>query len=280
MERGTRTSSQSLAHPRLVSLAVALTLTAALATAAPTRTLQEQTPSPIVFATVDADWVWEPTPVPSAPANISAPELIRSTVPRHPGVDTIRAGYQGHVVVEATITLSGQVSEPKIVRTPAPGIFDENVLAAVRQWSFRPATSGGVPIAVTGIFTFHFKAGYESSAAAGAVEPVQQAGRRAGAVVMGVASLIPPRQIATDLPEYTDSAKDAGIEGDVYIEAVVTTEGTVVEPELIRGLADEELNRRALEAITRWKFEPGRKDNQPVDVLALFTVTYRINRQP
>jgi len=268
--------SQAPAYRPLISLVVALTLAPALASAAPVRAGQEQTASPIVFATVDADWAWEPTPVPSAPADINAPELVRSTIPRHPGADTVRAGFQGHVIVEATITVSGQISQPKIVRTPAPGIFDDNVLAAVRQWSFRPATRGGVPIAVTGIFTFHFKAGYESSAPAGAVEPVQQAGRRAGAVEMGVASLVPPRQIATELPEYTDSAKDAGIEGDVYIEAVVTTEGTIIEPKLIRGLADEELNRRALEAITHWRFEPGRKDNEPVDVIALFTVTYRI----
>jgi len=101
--------------------------------------------------------------------------------------------------------------------------------------------------------------------------------RRANAVKMGTEGLVAPVKLSAELPEYTDTAKQAGIEGDVYIEAVVTKEGNVVEPELIRGLADDELNSRALEAITRWKFKPGTKDDQPVDVVALFTVAYRIH---
>lgn len=108
-------------------------------------------------------------------------------------------------------------------------------------------------------------------------ERPERVGRRANAVEMGSEGLVAPRLISMELPEYTESAQAAGVEGDVYIEAVVTTEGTVVEPELIRGIADDELDRRALEAVTRWEFEPGTKDDEPVDVIALFTVTYRIH---
>lgn len=79
------------------------------------------------------------------------------------------------------------------------------------------------------------------------------------------------------LPEYTPSATRAGVQGDVYIEAVVTIEGTVVDPKLIRGLPDEELNQRALNAILKWSFKPGIKDGRPVPVIALFTVTFRIH---
>lgn len=77
------------------------------------------------------------------------------------------------------------------------------------------------------------------------------------------------------LPEYPDGAAEAGIRGDVYVEAVVTRTGSVVEPVLIRGLPNDELNRRALEAIRGWEFDPGRVDGEPVDVLALFTVSFR-----
>jgi TonB family protein len=94
---------------------------------------------------------------------------------------------------------------------------------------------------------------------------------------MGASGLVAPVQISTELPEYTTAATEAGIEGDVYIEAVVTSEGDVAEPKLVRGLPDEELNRRALDAITRWKFKPGLKDDEPVPVIALFTVTFRIH---
>ena len=51
----------------------------------------------------------------------------------------------------------------------------------------------------------------------------------------------------------------------------------VTDPKLIRGLPDDELNQRALEAVVKWAFTPGYKDGQPVPVIALFTVTYRIH---
>ena len=94
---------------------------------------------------------------------------------------------------------------------------------------------------------------------------------------MGDGRLVAPRQLTTELPRYTEAARAAGIEGDVDIEAVVTREGRIAEPLLVRGLPDDELNRRALEAIAQWTFEPGIRDNRPVDVVALFTVSFRID---
>ena len=107
--------------------------------------------------------------------------------------------------------------------------------------------------------------------------PPGPAGARVGAETLGSGGLIAPVQILTVLPEYTPSATRNGIQGDVYIEAVVTVEGTVTEPKLIRGLPDEDLNQRALEAILQWTFKPGEKDGKPVAVIALFTVTFRIH---
>tara|TARA_B100000470_G_C19574936_1_gene295174 strand:- start:282 stop:566 length:285 start_codon:yes stop_codon:yes gene_type:complete len=94
---------------------------------------------------------------------------------------------------------------------------------------------------------------------------------------MGSGGLIAPIKMTEVLPEYTPAATRAGIQGDVYIEAVVTIDGSVTEPKLIRGLPDDELNKRALEAVAKWTFRPGYKDGQPVPVIALFTVTYRIH---
>jgi len=107
--------------------------------------------------------------------------------------------------------------------------------------------------------------------------PPGPAGARTGALAMGSGGLIAPIKMSEVLPEYTPSATRAGIQGDVYIEAVVMTDGSVADPKLIRGLPDDELNARALEAILKWTFKPGMKDGQPVPVIALFTVTYRIH---
>lgn len=116
-----------------------------------------------------------------------------------------------------------------------------------------------------------------SARQAGEQQDPEQSELRANAVRMGAEGLVAPRQLTTELPEYTADAKERGLQGDVYIEAVVTKEGKVAEPRLVRGFGDDELNRRALEAIAHWTFEPGTRDSEPVDVLALFTVTFRIH---
>jgi TonB family protein len=107
--------------------------------------------------------------------------------------------------------------------------------------------------------------------------PPGASGARIGAVSMGSGDLIPPVQLTTVLPEYTPSATRDGIQGDVYIEAVVTVDGTVADPRLIHGLLDDELNQRALDAILKWTFKPGLKNGKPVPVIAMFTVTFRIH---
>ncbi|MFQ5743321.1 MAG: energy transducer TonB [Acidobacteriota bacterium] len=98
-----------------------------------------------------------------------------------------------------------------------------------------------------------------------------------GAFRMGEGGVIPPILLKRVLPEYTPQATRAGIQGEVYIEAVVTVDGQVAEPKLIRGLPDKELNQRAMNSILRWQFKPGIKDGTPVPVIALFTVTFRIH---
>jgi len=97
------------------------------------------------------------------------------------------------------------------------------------------------------------------------------------ALRIGGGGIVPPELIHQVLPEYTSQARWRGIEGEVYIEAIVTTQGAVAFPRLVRGLPDMELNRRAMESVLQWRFEPGLKDDQPVPIFALFTVTFQIH---
>ena len=100
---------------------------------------------------------------------------------------------------------------------------------------------------------------------------------RNGAVGMGSGGLASPVIIRKIVPEYSPEATRRGIQGTVYIEAVITEDGRVVEPQLIRGLPDDELNARALEAILEWTFRPGVKDGEPVAVVATFTMDFTIH---
>ena len=107
--------------------------------------------------------------------------------------------------------------------------------------------------------------------------PGVSSGARDGAFRAGEGGIMSPEIIRQVDPEYTPDATRKGIQGEVWIEAVVDVDGRVIEPRLLRGLPDEELNRRAMEAIQRWVFKPGMKDGQPVPIIAIFTVTYRLH---
>jgi TonB family protein len=77
-----------------------------------------------------------------------------------------------------------------------------------------------------------------------------------------------PRPINQVKPQYTAAAMDAGIQGDVELEAVVEADGTVGDVAVTKSLDTVYgLDDAAIDAVNRWTFTPGTKDGQPVDVL-------------
>lgn len=67
-----------------------------------------------------------------------------------------RANYEGIVHVSVTINDDGSVGDIEILDSPGLGL-DENILAAVREWKFKPATRGGVAITQKGTIAITFK---------------------------------------------------------------------------------------------------------------------------
>jgi protein TonB len=78
---------------------------------------------------------------------------------------------------------------------------------------------------------------------------------------------VPPAILRSVMPVYPERARIRGIEGEVLIEAVITTDGTV-EPEIRIVRSIPELDQAAIDAFRRWHFRPAR-DNQgrPLRVL-------------
>jgi periplasmic protein TonB len=64
-------------------------------------------------------------------------------------------GVQGDVIVEITIDREGNVVEEKLLQGIGHGI-DDKVIAALRDWRFRPATRNGVAIPSKHDVHFHF----------------------------------------------------------------------------------------------------------------------------
>lgn len=86
-----------------------------------------------------------------------------------------------------------------------------------------------------------------------------------------------PQPLRPILPRYTESARRAGVQGTVVVEAIIDEEGRATDVRILRGLPMG-LDRAAVEAIERCPFEPARIGSRPVKVYFNLTVNFTIQR--
>jgi len=86
----------------------------------------------------------------------------------------------------------------------------------------------------------------------------------------------PPKLKYRIEPEYPPDALQAGIQGTVVFEVVVDVTGRLTNIAVLSPLGFG-LDERARETIEKWRFEPGRKDGKPVNILATIEVNFRIS---
>lgn len=85
-----------------------------------------------------------------------------------------------------------------------------------------------------------------------------------------------PRVLQQVTPVYPPELKRARIEGEVIVEFVCNKEGRVIQARIYRS--DNQLfNPKALEAVRKWRFEPGTKDGQPVQFRMRVPLVFNLN---
>lgn len=102
-----------------------------------------------------------PPPPPPAPVrtpmrvggDIRPPRKLHHVAPVYPGI-AAHARITGTVVVEATISRSGVVSDVRVLRSVP--LLDAAATEAVRQWRYEPPQLNGEPVAVLLTVTVHF----------------------------------------------------------------------------------------------------------------------------
>lgn len=90
-------------------------------------------------------------------------------------------------------------------------------------------------------------------AAAQTDEPVYQMGP----------GVTPPRAIRQVQPEHP--AKGFRISGSVLIGLIVSSSGDPKDVHVVKSL-EKDVDQSAVDAVQKWRFEPARKDGQPVAV--------------
>jgi len=86
-----------------------------------------------------------------------------------------------------------------------------------------------------------------------------------------------PRPLYTPDPEYSETARRIGFEGTVIFRVTVTESGSLEDLQVTRPLGLG-LDDKAAQAVSTWRFQPARKDGNPVPVEISVETSFRFNR--
>ena len=89
-------------------------------------------------------------------------------------------------------------------------------------------------------------------------------------------AVVSPRLLVQIRPNYTSDALERRIQGEVWLDVVVTREGLVSDVRVRQSLDRGGLDEEALKAARLWRFDPGRLAGQPVDVLVTIVMDFSI----
>jgi len=187
-------------------------------------------------------------------AGMTPPTILQSTVARY--TDEARnRGIEGTVTVEALVQVNGGVKVSRILKGLGSGL-DEVARSTVAEWTITPATRNGLPVEVVSQIDVAFSL------------------RSANAIPIGPGMTAPGVLRRVD-PQYTDEARKAGLNGTAVLQAVIRTDGTVDILRIVRG-QPLGLTENAIDALKQWKFSPGAKNGQDVDVVVNIEINFNL----
>jgi len=85
--------------------------------------------------------------------------------------------------------------------------------------------------------------------------------------------LLGPVVVGTADPQYPPDMVREHVAGEVVLYAIIRKDGSVDSIQVVRGL-EPELDRSAIEALSQWKFQPGKRAGVPVDLEAVVHIPF------
>jgi periplasmic protein TonB len=169
------------------------------------------------------------------------------------------------------------VENPKLVMDPTLIIQPDANIPKVNMDQF------GDPLAKSGLASNGFGSGGGMGSGRGGgigpgsgpgYGPGSGGGIGGGAYRIG-GGVSPPSILYKVEPEYSEEARKAKFQGTVLLFVVVDEKGLPRDIKILRPLGLG-LDQKAVEAVEKWKFSPGKKDGKPVPVQAQIEVNFRL----
>ena len=196
------------------------------------------------------------------------PEMIFQESPVYPEAEK-KAGVEGVVWIKALIDTTGKTAETLVGKSSGNKELDKAALVASLKNLYKPAVQNGRPVACWITYKVDFALKEDSQ--------VQERGMIPDPTDFVVVD-VRPEMIEQQKPVYPPKAKKEGIEGSVYIRALVSEDGSVREVDILqlskKGYGFEEA---ALDAARHNKFKPAISDGKPVAVWITYKVEFRLD---
>jgi len=96
-------------------------------------------------------------------------------------------------------------------------------------------------------------------------------------VVRAKGTIKPPKLIKSVKPTYPEDARRKGIEGVVILECTTDVKGRVAKIKVLRPVPG--LDKAAVDAAKKWKFEPMIINDQPQPVVFTVVFSFKLKKQ-
>jgi len=201
-----------------------------------------------------------------------------------------RIGAKAALIVQVTLDKSGRVAEIRRAQGPLlqPAIGSptdvaaeraaadavlRSVAAALNRWRFDEPAGGPVTFQLS----FGFVAGQvnHSLTDPSDVLPSQVAAApwaAAEGAMPTSKALAPPKKTKYVKPVYPKAALDARVQGEVLLEIVIATDGTVADARILKSVP--QLDQAAIEATLAARYEPVQINGLPVRVISVVTHSF------
>ena len=188
---------------------------------------------------------------------ISYPVLSKRVQPEYTP-EARASDLQGSVVVYLEVGPTGDVENTQVIQSLGLGL-DENAVAAVKQWRFKPGTTDGMPAKMAQSAEVTFSLDHSNS------WQIRRSGYRVNRTEADqVAQLTKPM-----LNQYVSPAPEAcRADGDVVVVTFQITKAGKPERVKIIEQRGEDASAATLKAIPLWRFQPGLLNGKPREASA------------
>lgn len=180
---------------------------------------------------------------------------------------------EGEIVAALLVSDTGDVKNVRVFK--GDPLLVKSVEDAVSKWKFKPVAKGDKAIAVITTAKFRFVLSDDGQVTNGVAAELG-AGRefpRRVRVSSGVSAGLLLEKVQ---PVYPGEARQAGIQGAVVLQGVVSKEGKVTDLHVVSG--PKELAAAAIEAVQQWRYKPYLFMGDPIEVDTQFQVNFSLSR--